>query len=532
MLGRITRVVPWVAAVVALGAPFAGAQVQRTVVARSGQLTSSGDLVGRIDAAFTAISPTGRVAFMSSGPFDPEDVRTYITGNGRVDVLTRGTEPAVPGDPTRPLSASVFRFDAAGNLFVHGVLPLTQLPPAGVGDSGDNAVLIAALGGRTVLAREGDRAPGTPAGVVYTGRRVTEDGRTELEGGFGLRAVAGDRRFAFTATLGGPGVPVNQQAVFAGTPGNVALVARAGDPAPGGGTFDAVFGIPFHAVNAAGEVAFIDGKFNVGSTSLYAGAPGALRRIARRSDPVPGRADGATYAEIRGASLNAGGDVAFNAEFDLGAQPREVVNNAIFLATGGGPARLISAGHDPAPGVPGATFFSFGTPTITDAGRMIVLASVDAGVAYRQGIWAGAPDDLRSVVVERGPVPGMPGRVFDDGFYYYANQVGQLAFFGSIRTDDPTEAGRNTASIWLTDAAGIPYLVARSGDMVDPGDGTPRLVTDVGVYGLNDAGQMVYRLDFGVEAQALLIATVPEPSVLAPLSAVVAIARRGRRTRA
>jgi hypothetical protein len=93
-----------------------------------------------------------------------------------------------------------------------------------------------------LLAREGDAAPGTPAGTVFG----------TLDGNNGVKVSLNESgQVAFNTVLLGPGAG---QAFFIGSPSALSLVARQGDIAPGtgGGTFSA-FDIQTSKINRAGQ---------------------------------------------------------------------------------------------------------------------------------------------------------------------------------------------------------------------------------------------------------------------------------------
>src|SRR5207248_1359534 len=77
-----------------------------------------------------------------------------------------------------------------------------------------------------LTAREGNPAPGLPAGVVYT--RVAADNYV-----FPQPILSNGGQVAFISGLsGGDTTSTNQHALFAGGPGGPSLVVRQGDPTP------------------------------------------------------------------------------------------------------------------------------------------------------------------------------------------------------------------------------------------------------------------------------------------------------------
>ncbi|MBI2927873.1 MAG: hypothetical protein HYY24_19460 [Verrucomicrobia bacterium] len=103
-------------------------------------------------------------------------------------------------------------------------------------------------GSLTTLARTGDRAPGTPEGVVFDE--------------FKEAAINATGQVVFRAKLTGPGVTaVNNAGLWMGTPGTLRPVALEGQPAPGTTNqfrdFDAGdTARPFYRINSGGQIAF------------------------------------------------------------------------------------------------------------------------------------------------------------------------------------------------------------------------------------------------------------------------------------
>ncbi len=113
------------------------------------------------------------------------------------------------------------------------------------------------LGPIEIIARAGDPAPGVPNAVYAGGSNFG-----------GSVALAGDGQAAFFAALSGPPITSsNNLGIFAGTPGNVRLLARTGDLAPGAG--GARF-TNFYAVTANAGARFAFGaRLNTGSDGIW-----------------------------------------------------------------------------------------------------------------------------------------------------------------------------------------------------------------------------------------------------------------------
>jgi hypothetical protein len=161
-------------------------------------------------------------------------------------------------------------------------------PPAGASlatTANDSCLFIYTPGnGNALLMREGDQAAGMPAGVLY--------GPPTIAQGFGVLG-----KCAFSGTMTGTGVTLaDDNAVFMGDLNSIQPVMREGD-APAALPAGVLMGTPnsascysdyqggslafFCTVTGAGVTAFND-------TSMWLGQPGNLKLIAREGDPAPG----------------------------------------------------------------------------------------------------------------------------------------------------------------------------------------------------------------------------------------------------
>ncbi|MEM6331435.1 MAG: choice-of-anchor tandem repeat NxxGxxAF-containing protein, partial [Planctomycetota bacterium] len=242
------------------------------------------------------------------------------------------------------------------------------------------------LGAPGLIAREGDAAPDTPAGVNFNG--------------FAPPAINAAGQTVFRAFLTGAGVDsTNDSAIFseaAGSTGTPGLVAREGDAVPGTAP-----GINFSSfsdpvINGSGQTAFLAGLIGSSVTSLNnsgifseaAGSPGAPGLVARAGDAAP-------------------------------SVP------------------------------PGVNFRNFGSPTLNDAGQVAFFATVTGpGVDFTtdRGVWATTPNGLLTLIIREGDLFDVDDDPFvddfrtvstvnvlgstgsDDGRPSYFNNAGQLAF--------------------------------------------------------------------------------------------------------
>ena len=121
-------------------------------------------------------------------------------------------------------------------------------------------------------------------------------------------AIDDEDNVAFIAHLGGdkPGA----EAVFRVNAAGLAQVAATGDPAPGGGRFAAFGPWPtFGALDSIAVIAALDD--GLAPLAVFAGAPGALGRLAMPGEALPGGARLAPFALNAIASAASNGGVTF-----------------------------------------------------------------------------------------------------------------------------------------------------------------------------------------------------------------------------
>jgi hypothetical protein len=176
-------------------------------------------------------------------------------------------------------------------------------------------------GGSAVLAAKSAHAPGTPAGVNFGS--YYHDGLASTLA-FGVPGLNNQGQVAFRAFLTGSGVDsTNSNGIWSNESGSLALVARAGDQAPGlpsGAAFQrvssvsstplgpdgrAAFGDP--VLNNAGQIAFRAGLSNGGTGVWATDSAGELELIARTGDLL----NGARFNIFSDPVLNDAGQVAF-----------------------------------------------------------------------------------------------------------------------------------------------------------------------------------------------------------------------------
>lgn len=252
----------------------------------------------------------GQVAFPSRlrgigvGFFDDEGI--WLGSPGSVRLLAREGDQA-PGTPPGVefigLSSAAVRLNDAGQVAFAG-----SLVGPGVNRTNDRGIWLGSLPENLALvAREGDPAPGTAPGVVFSdilNLGVSREGAVVNDAG----------EVALLGVITGPGVTfANNRGIWIGAPGNLRLAVRSGDQVPGlppGSTFVGPFA---PTLNNAGEIAFLSRVSFSSETHLWVGDPNLLTLVVRTGDPAPGTDPGVTFSGLFPPVLGGNGDVAFRA---------------------------------------------------------------------------------------------------------------------------------------------------------------------------------------------------------------------------
>ncbi len=396
-----------------------------------------------------------------------------------------------------------------------------------VTQSNNSGFWLASPGGVELVIREGESAPGAAPGVVFSNPSASDS--------FSRFAMGSNNHIVLTALITGPGVVpwVNDLGLWSGQAGSLALAARTGDPAPGAGSDARFSDIGSAVVNRNGVVAFRAqiagaGVDSSNDTGIWWGVPGNLQLIAREGDPAPGMPFGVSFGgfgNVNSPDINDVGEVAFIG-YLVGAGID--VNNGVGIWTGQpGTIAPIARAGDPAPGtLPGVVFgFSFNTPpTINARGDVVLFANVSgSGVSFGNdyGIWCFRSGSLGLIAREGNAVPGFATNVVFDTFAAQAaNGAGQVAYSCNIRGPGVTLA--NNVCLWFEDRAGVARLIARTGTAIQIRPGNVRTPSsfsfransggqDGRSAALTDSGQIAFHMGFIDGSGALMLATVPCP---------------------
>lgn len=241
------------------------------------------------------LTNTGRTTFLAqliSNPIDTTaNAGMWTTRDGDLRLLMRQGQQA-PGLADGVTFKSLQSATISDFGFV-GIRPTLQGP--GIDSTNDQGIWVENNGALQLVVREGDAAPGQPAGARFS---------TIFP-----QAMNNDNRVAFRGRTSG-GV---NDGIWSNGNGDLAPVALAGESAPDVGLNFTTFFNP--VLNEDGDTAFV-GRFGSGS-GLFSEGHDGLHLVAATGEPAPGVEDGALFGNFANPTfpanfvLNGNGDVAF-----------------------------------------------------------------------------------------------------------------------------------------------------------------------------------------------------------------------------
>jgi hypothetical protein len=287
-------------------------------------------------------------------------------------------------------------------------------------------------------------------------------------------------------------------------PGGPAITLEGSTVAPGfaGGVFSAIGS--GQATNDAGAVAFVgsvrngDTVLGVNDFGLFAGTAGDLSLVARKGSAAPD-ASGTTpvFSTFYDKRINNVGQVGFAAAL-TGTGVNAINDRAIYVWTPGesetGTLALAMQTGNHAPGTPLNTTFSNldDQPGFNEAGQVSFrgqLTADDIGFTNNFGIWAGAPGDVQLVMRSGSvsPIAGLQFRTPEPG--PRINDGGDVAFFSNVSGSGVTTASDRV--LWLSTDEGI-VPVAREGDAAPGTAAGVTFGTLNPLTALNNEGQLAF----------------------------------------
>ena len=202
----------------------------------------------------------------------------WTSKSGQVDLIV-DTTTHLPG--TASGVTSLFGFGFSSGITGHTVFS-TQLEGPAIDETNDAGIWSSNSGTLTAVVRDGDEAPGFPAGIALEGLEFTQP------------QVNSNSHIAFEGGLSGAGITdSNDSAIWEGIPGNFRLVSQEGDHAPGLPNEARLGSILSVLLNDSNEVAFeqdVVGTFSgcIGICSgIWSEGLGSLHLVARSGEQAP-----------------------------------------------------------------------------------------------------------------------------------------------------------------------------------------------------------------------------------------------------
>lgn len=444
------------------------------LVARQGDPTP-GDISLHFDAnSFTTQhkSPLGQVAFNGVGSGflrgvfgiwvqNAAGVVVPVAFSDSVSNVPPGTQFGGVGNPAMNSSADVV---FPGSL-LQGVGGVTAFNDLGLWCK-------MAGGSLRLVAREGDALPnpppGFPPGSLFYGQSGFSFANTPLINSSGQVAFS-----VFLNGIGGSALMAESNTLV---PPRV--VAYTGQPAPGLGnvTFLNFTGM---SLNNDGNLAFSATLTGIGVTtqneeSLWVEDGGSLHLIAREGDPAPG---GGNYGIIYPPALSGSGEIAFSSFLDQGQGGSGIYRYTV----PGGIVELIAREGMAAPGMPGVTFGRTAfNPSINNVGQVAFYSDLIGPPPFQPSgpsVWATSPTGVLTPIVVRGQnleiSPGVSRTITTCGAYMVAS--GAAAQTG--QTYQLNNNGQLCVTVGFSDGTNGIYVASFPG-CINPaldsdGDGTP-----------------------------------------------------------
>ena len=464
---------------------------------------------------FPRVDDTGAVAFQAKlrgeGTNNDNNEGVWRVSEAGLDLIQREDDAPVPG------------LDNASATFGAGTL---------MGLAGGRVLYEAAIrnvpsviSGGLWLGRDLVLLGGDPAALPWILSMGSVAAASSPDGTIGVRAVVKECADPYCDRVG--------TTLLAGTPDDLRPVADSGATAPGT-DLPFAFDLGDFRVGAGGEIAFVS-RLDVGGTTIYAdtgiwrGPRGELELVVREGDPAPGTSlvFGGFSETAHDFELNAAGDVLFR-----GALRESETSNAwdddtgLWLATRDGLVEVMREGA-PAPCTDGHVYGDFDASDeadLNDAGAVAFsIWSGSLGTQTEHGLWLWR-DGAAVPLVRRGDAA--PG----GGTFHYTsspvlNDRGQVVFGAKLAAPDGHQG------VWGTGTDGSLRLVLKVGEQLDlAGDGSDvRTVTGIdfnssqngglaapgngpsgygGDGGFNDRGEVVMLVHFDDGFMAIVVATL------------------------
>jgi len=265
----------------------------------------------------------------------------------------------------------------------------------------------------------------------------------------------------------GPGIDSsNDLALFFGPPGDVQIVMRESEPAPGMPEGVVLAELLYASVGLSEtgwititpDVAGPGIEEDVNDRVLYVGPPGDLRKVIQAGDEPPG-CEGMYLA-----SDPFGGRLSDNGTLLVGGSLGSPDDQASWIGSRDDLELVVREGTS-VPGEPDVTFDQVGSGSVhTDSGEIVFAPVLGGAVPLGcDSLWQGGPGTLTNIARDGAPVPGMPEGTIWDALIGWptTNAFGDLALEAYI--SGPGITGDNERTLFLGNREDL-VLVVQEGD--------------------------------------------------------------------
>jgi len=520
VLRPLTRLA--IAALLAAAPLSASAAVRQfTTVAITGEDAPGAAIDQRfIQLNAPTINNAGRVAFTAtlSGPnvSTLNDRGVWSNTTGPLELIAREGDNA----PDMPANV-VFRnfnnpaINDAGHISIRG-----EVTGPGITSLNDLAIWSDTGAGLSRVIQERQAPPGVSGGasfLTFGGPNLTATGRTTLIG----------------TMIGGPVDTTNNVGLWSTRAGDLSLIARQGQHAPGldaGVIFKTLQdpGINNHGAFSIRPQLSGPGIDSTNDQGIWAERDGGLQLIVRESDAAPGLPDGTRFTTMFPQTMNDSGRIAFRG--------RTSGPNDGIWSDGRGALAPVALAGDEVPNV-GLDFTSFFNPVLNVDGDTAFVARFGSG----SGLFSEGGDGLHLVAGTGAPAPGVTDGALFGNFAnptfpanFVLNAEGRIAFLSPL-LNTPNSQGL------FVEIDGALTLAVQKGDLIEVAPGDFRTVSFLDFEGVsanqgarasafNDLGQLAFQAEFTDGSEGVFIFnTIPEPATAALALIGLAVARRRRR---
>lgn len=380
-----------------------------------------------------------------------------------------------------------------------------QLTGSGINSNNNRGIWWTGPGALTLVARSGNPAPATGAGVNFSNN-------------LGGVLLNDSNVLAFTGRMTGTGISaLNDQGVWTNRTGPLTLSARSGSAIPGF-PFGQTFGsIGATSLNNSNQMAFQG--FVIGGSGLchFVESNGKFRTIVADGWHIEPASFMLLYFPSTWPVLNDAGQVAtfsgFNAPGSTSTSFYAVLSDTPGILT------PVAKSLDVAPGTMGVAFSGFQTHTINARGRVAfkaILSDINQLTYY--GVWSQGFGSLALVARGGDQAPGaLNGVHFLEPSTPWLNGLGQVAFRSTLTGTGVDST--NDVGIYVQKAPGVLTEIAREGGSLEVAPGDVRTISTLSIltnengivnrqFAFNDFGHVVFQSVFTDGTQGVFVASV------------------------